>query len=348
MLALRALVVALALVSIASAWSVTLSTNQRFIFPAYKGPLVALSGYSTNIDIVNVQTQTLVSSPAGPSTSEAPHSGSVCIDPDTNSYFFSGESYFYARDINTGANNWKSATWAKAFGPTCYGGVVYISTPGVSLTAVNASSGVVLWSKTSYKYWATAKPVATEDKLFFPTSTWGIVAVNRVSGEYLWHQYEVFPNIFGSAAVVTYNKKHNAVFARVNYTLTQNEAIYRLSASSGSKAWHQYGLDSEPWQLNVDYLATGSDQVYTINGTRIMAYDITNGNMLWSTTTGGYGSVLYFNGTVYASGGVNVDHIDPSDGEVTSSSTCVGGVTGINIVGGVPICLGGTATVQSV
>ena len=216
--------------------------------------------------------------------------------------------YVYALNASTGAKLWSdiadhvgyvdSSPAAVANGVVYVGsqnsnvyaldavanGVVFVG--GDKVYALNASTGVLLWSYATLGTQMVSSPAVVNGVVYVASEDNNVYALNARTGTKLW-SYATGNRIISSPAVAN----------GVVYVGSDDANLYALDAQTGTKLWsYTTGIrvDSSPAVANgVVYVGSGDYNVY--------ALDAKTGAKLWSYATGSYvdSSPAVANGVVY-------------------------------------------------
>lgn len=218
-------------------------------------------------------------------------------------YIGTGEGTFYALDAVTGTKLWRHIGGDPPnAAPVVTNGVVYVGTT-VRLYALNAKTGVQIWSTPiiSNTPLAVSGGVVFADSFNALTSTLQISALNAATGASLWSS--------GSASLVT---TPPTVAASVVYFGSDKDVV-ALNATTGDQLWSFTAGDlvlATPAVANsMVYAGAWDDNLYALNAN--------TGALLWTFRTAGLvtSSAAMANGVVYtACNNGNIYALDASTG----------------------------------
>ena len=228
------------------------------------------------------------------SSSPAVANGMIYFGTDN----YSNEDNVYALDASTGEKLWSSRTQtggAVFSPPAVANGLVYVVGGQSIVSALNASTGALVWSYFTEGGGGFSAPAVANGVVYVGTSnlTGGyIYALNASTGALLWSYF-----IAGY-----YELSTPAVANGVVYVGSEDFNVYALNASTGAKLWSYatgYTVDSSPAVANgVVYVGSNDGNVYALNAS--------TGAKLWSYATGNtinqggvYSSPAVANGVVY-------------------------------------------------
>jgi outer membrane protein assembly factor BamB len=139
-------------------------------------------------------------------------------------YFGSTEDLaFWALDAGTGAGLWSRYLGSSTSGsPAVANGTVYFN--GAGLTALNATTGTVLWS--SFIRFPESSPAVANGLVYDGSGDGSLHALNATTGARLW-------TFYGPSAVQT----SPAVANGIVYIADGNGSVYGLNAGNGDKLW---------------------------------------------------------------------------------------------------------------
>jgi outer membrane protein assembly factor BamB len=181
--------------------------------------------------------------------------------------------------------------------PAVVNGVIYSGSDGGNVYALNASTGVLLWSFSTNGYAVSSSPAVANGIVYVGSGDGNVYALNASTGGLLWsYGVGAFPGVESSPAVVN----------GVVYVSSYEGNVYALNASTGAKLW------SSDTGAIIYYSspAVANGVVYACNGTVessqgpgiIVALNASTGAKLWSYDTGasiGVSSPAVANGVVY-------------------------------------------------
>ena len=169
--------------------------------------------------------------------------------------------------------------------PAVANGVVYVGSFDFNVYALNASSGVKLWSYTTGNK-VESSPTVASGVVYVGSWDNNVYALNASTGAKLW-SYATGGPVYSSPAVAN----------GVVYVGSGDNNVYALNASTGAKLW-SYTTGSTVYSSpavadGVVYVGSFGGNVYALNAS--------TGAELWSYTTGGsvYSSPAVANGMVY-------------------------------------------------
>lgn len=237
--------------------------------------------------------------------------------------------------------------------PVFNNGVLYVPRT-LSLYALNASTGAVLWNFVT-QYWIYQPPVIVNNIVYLADLS-AVYALNASNGHLLW-QY-TFADIQAPITVA-----NGAVYVNDDGNIGNDDgnigqvAAYALNASTGAVLW-SYALTtplnvSTVVNNNVAYIAGDDGTVYALNASTgallwkqstiqyaysltltnntlylvdtgaIYALDPNSGAVLWNFTIGGYYGFIFteVNGTIYASSNTTLYALNANTGAVLWQQT---------------------------
>ncbi len=207
----------------------------------------------------------------------------------TNSGFNPYENVLGQGNVGSMVKLWSFAAGNPFYSPpTIVGGVAYAGSSDGNVYALNASTGVVLWSVNPNPsgYYVRTSPAVTNG-VVFTGSTAGIVdALKASTGAKVWS--------FATGGAVNTSP---AVASGLVFVGSDDDSIYALNASTGAKVWSftagNVVLSSPAVANGAVYVGSNDDKVYALNAS--------TGAKLWSFTTGSAvsASPAVANGVVY-------------------------------------------------
>ena len=202
-----------------------------------------------------------------------------------NSEDDSGDSVF-AVDARTGKLIWSSVVESSFSSPAVADGVVYVGSDDLNVYALDAFTGVKLWSYTTGDV-VRSSPAVANGVVYVGSFDHNVYALNATTGVKLW-SYATGDWVWSSPAVAN----------GVVYVGSYDHNIYALDAFTGAKIWSSAtGNDiySSPAVANgVVYVGSLDGNLYALNAA--------TGEKLWSYVTGDrvWSSPTVVNGVVYA------------------------------------------------
>jgi outer membrane protein assembly factor BamB len=182
-----------------------------------------------------------------------------------------------AYDASTAHARWTHAMGAEVFSsPTVAEGVVYIGSSDGRVTALNGSTGGVIWSfntgGTVPTQETTSSPAVANGIVYAGSMGGLVVALQAADGSPLWS------HDLGAAVVSS-----PAVAGGVVYVGAEDGSVYALDASTGATDWsYQTGdkVESSPAVVGgVVYVGSNDGKLY--------ALDASTGSVAWSYVTAG-------------------------------------------------------------
>jgi outer membrane protein assembly factor BamB len=200
---------------------------------------------------------------------------------------------FYALSAKNGDELWTfTADWTVNSSPTVANGIVYFGSEanGVSVYALNANTGALLWSFVTGGVGST--PAVANGVVYIGSYDHNVYALNAKTGAELWG--------FDTGAPIEEGCSP-AVADGVVYIVSGNY-MYALNAASGAQLWNfnvgGYGAISSPAVANgVVYIGS-----YGPSDSNVYALNAATGTTLWSFTTHGsirFSSAAVADGVVY-------------------------------------------------
>jgi outer membrane protein assembly factor BamB len=202
-----------------------------------------------------------------------------------NSEDDSGDSVF-AVDARTGKLIWSSVVESSFSSPAVADGIVYVGSDDLNVYALDAFTGVKLWSYTTGDV-VRSSPAVANGVVYVGSFDHNVYALNATTGAKLW-SYATGDWVWSSPAVAN----------GVVYVGSYDHNIYALDAFTGAKIWSSAtGNDiySSPAVANgVVYVGSLDGNLYALNAV--------TGEKLWSYVTGDrvWSSPTVVNGVVYA------------------------------------------------
>jgi outer membrane protein assembly factor BamB len=201
---------------------------------------------------------------------------------------------------------WTYTTGSDVFSsPAVTNGVVYVGSDDYNVYALDARTGVKLWSyATGYGWGVDSSPAVTSGVVYIGSDDQNVYALNARTGTKLW-SYPTRSYVLSSPAVA------NGVL----YVGSESpsDSVYAIDARTGTELWSFATggyVDSSPAVVNgVVYAGSWDGNVY--------ALDASTGTELWSYATGRYvrSSPTVANGVVYVgSSDGNLYALDSSTG----------------------------------
>ena len=189
--------------------------------------------------------------------------------------YFSGASNFdlYALNASTGVALWSYTTGGYVqASPAVANGVVYVGSD--KLYALNASTGALLWSYATGPSGGSS-PTVANGVVYFGSFDNNVYALNGTTGAKLW-SYSAGRSVDSSPAVAN----------GVVYVGSTDGKVYALNASTGALVWSfdtgsllAGGVESSPAVANgVVYVGSDGGSVY--------AFNASTGAKLWNYATG--------------------------------------------------------------
>jgi outer membrane protein assembly factor BamB len=185
-------------------------------------------------------------------------------------YFGSQDNSVYAVNSTNGHRIWSTPTGGPIYysAPAVVNNVVYIGSTDDKLYALNASTGAVLWSYPTGGL-IFESPAVANGVVYFGSLDGMVYAVDANTGSTVW-TYTTGLGIAASPAVV-----NNTVFIG-----SDDETLYALNADTGTLRW--MSAAGGEFALNSVSIANGIGYVGTLEDGHLRAFDLTNGNILWS------------------------------------------------------------------
>lgn len=164
---------------------------------------------------------------------------------------------------------------------------VYLITSDTSLTALNASTGALLWQFQPGGY--VDPPHVVNHIVYVLALSSGFYALNETTGATLWMFH---PSGFLNTPVF-----NNAVYMTVDSATSNSTTLYALNPKTGATLWSfQPGvtLGTPVIAQNVVYIGTYASGIYALSAT--------NGKLLWHSQSSTYSFSLgpVVNGIVYS------------------------------------------------
>ncbi len=243
----------------------------------------------------------------------------------------SNTSKVYSLDASSGEINWViSVTGITASCNTVWEGAVYLPTYRGGLYALDAESGVLLWSNNdSYQGYWDSSPVIVDGMIYIGGNDGKIRCVNPDNGITVWEQ-AITPSTYIAATLAYADGKL--------YFGDQETSYHCISVSDGSNVWTVPGVEHGSSGIADGVVFFGEGSNYYDESARVFAFDCETGAEIWSysTTSGPYGivsspsivdGVMYIAGTdwnLYAFGtGLKYTFLDDLYAEVGSNELIV-------------------------
>lgn len=215
--------------------------------------------------------------------------------------FVSADTNLIAVDLRTGTTAW---TLAQPEGtgstPTLVDGVLYQSTWGEGLRAIDAASGTVLWTY----LWEDAdtaadpprnasdnSPVVIDGVVYTSGGPWGgIYAVDSTTGAEIWRvptDGEVIGNLAYADGMLVYTEQ-SMFDPRHQDTDPGVSGLRAVDAANGMLAWSNdapEGWTSFVWPAVVDGIAVGGYSSTQDEHGRWIGIDVTTGAEVWTDNT---------------------------------------------------------------
>jgi outer membrane protein assembly factor BamB len=201
-------------------------------------------------------------------------------------YIGSNNGYMHALDASSGITLWSRALGSfKASSPAVVGGVVYVRFWEGIDYALNASTGAVIW-KSSRGGYSDSSP-AVVNGVYFARSTDSVTALNALTGSVIWN------------SVLRGNGEGSPIVVDDTIFISESGYMYALDARTGAVKWtcdlqFKSNTDNAPAVVNgIVYIASGSSIFY--------ALDAETGEPIWNYTTGRgpHSNAVVSNGIVY-------------------------------------------------
>src|SRR5579871_4882411 len=193
----------------------------------------------------------------------------------------------YALNAVTGVKLWSFPTGSLVeSSPAVSGGVVYVGSDDDHVYALNAANAAELWSYAA-KGFVTSSPVVNNGVVYVGAKDGNVYALNAATGALIWKFATHSRSSESSAAVAN----------GVVYVGSSDGHVYALKASSGTKLWAfstGAAVSSSPAVSGgVVYVGSDDQSVYALNAA--------SGAKRWSFRTGGLveSSPAVANGLVY-------------------------------------------------
>jgi outer membrane protein assembly factor BamB len=218
-------------------------------------------------------------------------------------YVGSEDFNLHALNAGTGVKLWSYHTGNAVFSsPAVVNGVVYVGSDDNNVYALNASTGTKLWSFATGSY-VESSPAVVNGVVYIGSYDSNVYALNAGTGAKLW-SYHTGNAVISSPAVAN----------GVVYVGSSDNYVYALNASTGAKLWSYatgFQIDSSPAVANgVVYVGSSDNNVYALN--------TSTGAKLWSYSTGG---TILASSPAVANG---VAYIGSTDGNVYALNASTG------------------------
>ena len=199
-------------------------------------------------------------------------------------YVDSEDGNVYALDAATGVKLWSYNTGTFDSSPAVVNGVVYVGSDDHNVYALNAATGAKLWSYPTGSD-VHSDPAVANGVVYVGSDDNNVYALNAASGTKLW-SYPTGDRVFSSPAVAK----------GVVYVGSLDDNVYALDAATGANLWSYHtgnSVISSPAVVSgVVYVGSGDGNVYALNAA--------TGAKLWSYATGGgASSPAVANGVVF-------------------------------------------------
>jgi outer membrane protein assembly factor BamB len=193
----------------------------------------------------------------------------------------------YALDAKTGKLLWFSPTNSSFSSPAVANGVVYVGSDDSNLYALDAFTGVKLWSYAT-GWVVRTSPAVANGVVYFGSDDKNVYALNATTGAKLW-SYATNGYVEGSPAVAN----------GVVYFGSDDGNLYALNAYTGDLLW-SYATGNYVYNPTI---ANGVVYVGSAYPDAVYALNATTGTLLWSYATGGWvaSDPAVVNGVVYIS-----------------------------------------------
>jgi FOG: WD40-like repeat len=222
--------------------------------------------------------------------------------------FYAGGSFYGAMtavNATTGAVVW-NVTSSPLSSPAVAEGYIYFGTMQ-GVLALNAYNGTRLWEYPTGDF-VYSSPAVVDGRVFLSTASGDLLCLDALTGKNIWGD--------GTGQNVAYAYGPSSSPAIANgcvYVGSENGYVYAFNASNGAKLWTYltyngdkgYGVESSPVIANgVVYIGSDDGNLYALNASV--------GNKLWNYTiqtgTNRYlqNSVAIVNGRIYVS---SLDHL---------------------------------------
>ena len=180
-----------------------------------------------------------------------------------------GVVYSVGEDLTALKASTGEALWSYAvdsdYDPTVSGGIVYVGSNDFNVYALNARTGVKLWSFPTGSY-VQSSPAVADGIVYIGSLDHNVYALNALTGEKLW-SYATNGRVWSSPTVV-----NGAV-----YVGSEDHNLYALNALTGAKLW-SYATDSVVYSSP----AVSDEVVYVTSTFEVFALDANTGAKLWS------------------------------------------------------------------
>jgi outer membrane protein assembly factor BamB len=194
----------------------------------------------------------------------------------------------FALDAMTGKPLWFSPTYSSFSSPAVANGVVYVGTDDTNLYALDAATGVKLWTYTTGSV-VRSSPAVANGAVYFGSDDNNVYALNASTGAKLW-----------SYATAGYVESSPAVANGVVYVSSDDGNLYALNAYTGGLLWR---YASAAYAVGDPTIANGVVYFGSSSPNAIYGLNATTGRLLWSYASGGrvLSDSAIVNGTVYMS-----------------------------------------------
>jgi len=195
-------------------------------------------------------------------------------------------SHIYRFDAMTGSEQWEQTLDGyTASCLTVWNGMVFVPTYLGALSALDASSGDILWQNMDSNggYWDSS-PVIVDGIIYICGLDSWTRAIDAITGETVW-EVSITPGTYISATPAYHDGRL--------YFGDQVDTYHCLNAGDGSTSWSVPGVQHGSSGLAGGVVFYGEGSNYYDETARIMALDWDTGQEIWSysTSSGPYGIV---------------------------------------------------------
>ncbi|MFP9191946.1 PQQ-binding-like beta-propeller repeat protein [Natronosalvus vescus] len=246
------------------------------------------------VDLENTGYHPTATGPTGPVSerwvfeTDGRISGGAAI-ADQTVYVGSGNSYFYAMDINSGDKIWSTRIPAANYNstPTISGDKIFVNDGAGDIVAFDREFGEIVWDTNSHNVRPVGSPSLINDIIYTNSDDGEVVGIARGSGDIKWRH-----EIDGRGSMTT------AISNGILYAVGVPHHVYALDLESQERLW-----ETETGSSTMG-LAVGKDHVYAgaQKNETIYAFDPQNGEIIWESDVGSMilTSISYHSGDLFA------------------------------------------------
>jgi outer membrane protein assembly factor BamB len=252
-----------------------------------------------------------------------------------------GVNFVAALNCSTGQVVWTFSTVGEDMPtPLIYSGLVVWGNGNGEVYALNATSGVEVWSASlvSGSFVSMSSPALLGDSIYFGANNpYGFYCVNLTDGQISWStMLPAHGGLDDCSPVISNDIVISGYTVNVSYVMLQ-PVLFAMNTTNGNILWQFNEMSGAiPPAIQVPPLTVWNGIVYSdpTEGGTLYAVNATSGSFLWSFNTGGDNSnVNIFNDSLYiVNSAGTLFALEPTSGALLNETNVGGGLGPGNLI----------------